>query len=302
MADLTTSFQQLWPGSGVILSSYDLEELRTGYSILFVRGYLSDPVTAFRGAYFHDQMHWLEQEGIAYLVATRANCGFDSEQLPARNATSLTRLITGIRSPKPVLIISHSKGGLDTLEMIVQHPDLLNRRVAGWISIQAPFGGTPVADWLTSNGRNQPGRRFLETVIGWVMQGLLGGDRRVLRTMRTDVRSQFLEQHAPAIAAACGKVPVLSFASWKAPSSSWRQDTWLKSRDYMKDAKGTLIQNDGLVPAESAVLRADGRPVGYFIQVEGIDHALPVMRSSYWPNFDRARFTQALLKVWLTQR
>ncbi len=45
---------------------------------------------------------------------------------------------------KKVVLIGHSKGGLDCAAALSLHPDLKNL-VAGLVTLQSPFGGSPIA-------------------------------------------------------------------------------------------------------------------------------------------------------------
>ena len=61
----------------------------------------------------------------------------------------------------------------------------------------------------------------------------------------------------------------------------------LLPRDYML-RRG--MDNDGLVPVESAVL-----PGSDYIKLRGVDHMVPVMDVDAVLKFDRRRFTKTLL-------
>lgn len=303
--NITPCYKELWRSNeDLILNLSDLAELRSKYKILFVRGYLSDAVVNAYGKYFDDQMNWLAESSvdIDYIVANKENSGFDSEFFPKRNADHLNKLIESDSSGKRFLIISHSKGGLDVLETLVKYPGLIQNKIAGWIPMQAPFWGTPVANWLTTDdSESKDIRKLTEEGIGFVMEQLLEGDKPVLATMRLDVRREVMSQLASAsvISNLTETIPVIAFGSWKDPTFWFFTDTWMVSRDLMKNENGDLLENDGLVPVDSALLESEKESSSRFIKVEGVDHALPVMNSSYDFFFDRAKFTEILIKLWL---
>lgn len=55
-----------------------------------------------------------------------------------------------LRSPTPVTIIAHGKGGLDAIECLIQNPEL-QEKVELLTTMQTPLWGTPVADFLTGH-------------------------------------------------------------------------------------------------------------------------------------------------------
>jgi hypothetical protein len=86
---------------------------------------------------------------------------------------------------------------------------------------------------------------------------------------------------------------MISFASWKDEEHN-KIDTLLElPRDYML-SRG--LNNDGLVPVESAVL-----PGSDYIKLRGVDHIVPVMAADTVLKFDRRRFTKTLLLMILSR-
>lgn len=55
-----------------------------------------------------------------------------------------------LKSPTPVKILAHGKGGLDVIECLIQYPDL-QENVEKLVTIQTPIWGTPIADFLTGH-------------------------------------------------------------------------------------------------------------------------------------------------------
>ena len=129
----------------------------SGYRLLFVPGFMTnpsiDPLLLYKSGaagnksnkgllptYFDEQITWLRAKGLdAGIVKIESEAGIKY------NANLVAAEIA--KSSKPLLIISHSKGGLDTLEALIQRPDL-RAKVRGLVSIQSPYYGTPIADWV----------------------------------------------------------------------------------------------------------------------------------------------------------
>ena len=224
--------------------------------------------------YFDDQMHWLEENEIDY-----ERVAIESEASPEFNATIIATSIQ--KSEKPVLLITHSKGGIDSLEALLRNDDLA-KKVKGWIPIQAPFFGSPVADWVIE-------RSNLSTLAFHLLEQL-GGTEESLQSLKTDIRIEYLKQNKEKIINLIKTIKIISFTSWK-EDEGWDWDTLLEpTRDCMSK-KG--LRSDGLVPANYAIL-----PNTDFIQISKTDHAVPVMHCML-AQFDRISFTKAILVLLL---
>jgi subtilisin family serine protease len=156
------------------------------------------------------------------------------------------------------------------------------QKVRGWVSIQGPFLGTPIADRIMASGKLEP---FLSALLRF-----MDGSLDALASLTTANRSDYLDRGKTAIASLVSRVPIICFGSWKEPAVPKKWDTLLKpSRDWLAQLG---FKNDGLIPAESSVLTGAD-----YVLVEGVDHAAPVM-SARMP-FDRVRFTKTLLEMLL---
>jgi triacylglycerol esterase/lipase EstA (alpha/beta hydrolase family) len=145
--DLTARLGFFMASPQYYLTQDNLSRLR-GYRIVFVAGLLSDfykavsirERTVRRGRYFRDQQLWLTAAGIDWSVAA-----IGSQSTPEENARAVSAAILG--SAKPVILIAHSKGGLDALTALLDNPKPA-RKVAAFYAVQTPFLGSPVADWV----------------------------------------------------------------------------------------------------------------------------------------------------------
>jgi pimeloyl-ACP methyl ester carboxylesterase len=153
------------------------------------------PIEPGRFISFYTQMRQLEAEGIAYQNISMASASFDTSQSVEHNAAAILELLRS--TDKRVVIVSHSKGGLDTLEALLEAPELWGDKVIGWIALQAPFFGSPVADPAPS-------------VINDALLGAVGGHGQSLDDLKTVTRALYMEANQEGIAKLTASIPVIS--------------------------------------------------------------------------------------------
>ncbi|HLX60951.1 MAG TPA: hypothetical protein VKX17_06675 [Planctomycetota bacterium] len=238
-----------------------------GYHILVVHGLLGEVGIRFTRLfdrinpsqhtidYLKDQQIVLRDAGVSGEVLD-----YKSESVERCGAEVARRIMA---SDKPVLLITHSKGCLDTLEALltVQREGKLDK-VAGWIAIQGPFRGAPEADEIDGDQFRRIGTK--------IALNCLGARYVAVNDMMTSTRQRYLDAHREELERLTASVPVLCFASWKADSKP----------------PGT----DGSVPVESAILSGTD-----FIAVRGLSHSATVIGAH--GEFDRVAFTRALLSM-----
>jgi hypothetical protein len=236
--------------------------LRT-HKVLLVPGYFGnlDP------GYYRDQLRWLASIGVE-----RETVAVTPGRSAAINAAIVAAAIRA--AAKPVILITHSKGSVDTLEALRAEPGL-RKKIAGWVSLQGVFLGTPVADMLLDG-------TMLDPIVATVVIGFLGGSKDAADGLTTFASGAYYRDHAGAISRLIGEVPVIAFAS----AVDSRTPTLLQIPRELMARKG--IRSDGLVPLDAAVL-----PGMDFVKVNGVDHIAPVMPALH--AFDRVRMTKALL-------
>ncbi|XP_061338846.1 uncharacterized protein LOC133285606 [Gastrolobium bilobum] len=130
-----------------------------------------------------------------------------SEASVEKNARELKEYIEEIYwgSKKRVLLLGHSKGGVDAAAALSLYWPDLKDKVAGLALAQSPYGGTPIASDLLRGG--QLGdyvnlRKLTEIIICKVIKG----DMRALEDLTYERRREFLENHhLPE------EVPIVSF-------------------------------------------------------------------------------------------
>jgi hypothetical protein len=199
--------------------------------------------------YLTHQVRQLRDEGFDASIAD-----IDTGTTVARNGERLAQIIA--TRHQPTWIVTHSKGGLDTLQALVAHPET-RRYVDGWIAFQAPFYGSPIAD--VASGTTQARR-----VSGAALK-LLGADLEAIGDLATTRRGRYMDEHAVQIQQLTRDVPVMcvgtvSGASAAKPSlmPDWPTGRWMATHG---------LKNDGLVPLNSTIL-----PGARFVTLQGYAH------------------------------
>lgn len=268
LKDASTRYAALMSGPAVEIPLDTLAALRES-RVLVVRGFLTD---LWRVRVMADQIAELERLGVD---CVRVERGFDSEAAPRRNALAIAEAIEA--SPKPVILLTHSKGSVDSLVALVERPELC-ACVRGWISLDAPMQGSPVADYAAA-------RRSRRAAIGWALGLILSGDAETLDELTTARRVDYLAERAGEIDAVARQVKIVCYGSVIDPKSS-----------ALALATHRLLRaeprNDGLVPVERTAL-----PRATVVR----DPAGPSHRGATMaiaaPNFDRKRQLRALLAI-----
>ena len=197
-------------------------------------------------------------EYLTHQVRQLRDDGFDAEIADidtgasvAENGRRLAQILT--QSHCPTWIVTHSKGGLDTLEALVSSPDA-RRFVDGWIAFQAAFHGSPIADVACTGSR---ARR-----IGAAALRLLGADLQAICDLTTAERARYLDDNAARIAQLVGDVPVMCVGTTSSAglgfAPPWPTGRWME---------GLGLKNDGLVPVTSTVL-----PGAHYVLLQGLGH------------------------------
>lgn len=212
----------------------------TGQRVLLVYGLLGDVVASLRRVGM-DYMHGVED----WLRAGGADASVVKLPTAAPVQANATRLATELRfDPRPALIIAHSKGGLETLAALMA-PEV-RRHCAGFIALQSPFLGSPVADAII-------GARPVAAAAMALAKMLRIGSGEGLRDLTTPARLAWMTQHAGAIAEALKQVPVVCVATELKPGSArGRERLHLAAARWME--KQGAGPNDGLVSVSSALL------------------------------------------------
>src|SRR5262249_36019398 len=148
----------------------------------------------------------------------------ETEDGSEKNAKVIEEAI--LDSPFPVILLTHSKGGMDALTALVNNSSLIDR-VKGVIAIQSPYLGTPVADYLE---QTKPWNFMAHAILA-----IMGGSGESLKDLSTERRVPWYQAHSDVIAQIQSKIPILSFSTWK-KAMPGKQDSMYKfTRDLMEE-------------------------------------------------------------------
>ncbi len=199
--------------------------------------------------YLTHQVRQLRDEGFEADIAQ-----IDTGATVGHNADRLAEII--VAHHRPTWVVTHSKGGLDFLHMLVTHPEAL-RFIDGWISFQAPFMGSPIADVASAGKRARK--------ISGAALKVLGSDLAAIEDLRTDLRARYMDEHAARIARLADEIAIMCVATTSGSSllkpslaPDWPTGRWMD---------GLGLKNDGMVPVNSAVL-----PGARHVMLESLGH------------------------------
>lgn len=200
---------------------------------------------------FGEVMAGLKPIGLDYMARQRAwlmRLGVPVEvaRLPtaAPVAANAARLAEMIRcDQRPVMLIAHSKGGVEALAALLL-PGVA-ARCRAFLALQVPFRGSPLADAALRLG---PLRLAADPVLRLVRLG----ERQGILDLTTPVREAWMHEHAAAIEALAAILPMASLATVVATAKSWRDRPHLALARWMERLGAG--PNDGLVPVASTVL------------------------------------------------
>lgn len=298
--DLSDQYRRFFGQAEPALSDSEITELRDHYQFLLIKGFLGDLLPNRYDSYFADQMRWMNRNRFIYCRLNK-DSGFGTQQLPETNCMPIIEAVKRLVRQHPgksVVIISHSKGGIDTLAALLADRSLAGTEVAGWIALQAPFGGTPVADWATGN-------RWIGALVNGLLKKIFRGDQDVARSMGGCVREHYMSKNAEAIAELTQSMTVLSFSSYITASDR----SLFTPLRYFID-RIARQPNDGLLPDRSEILEAGGKPCSPFVRIPHIDHIYPVIPlmpaahsdSTVRVGNEREQIFMVLLKLWMDNR
>lgn len=130
-----------------------------------------------------------------------------SEASIDKNAKEIKEYIEEIYwgSKKRVLLLGHSKGGVDTAAALSLYWPDLKDKVAGLVLAQSPYGGSPIASDILREG--QLGdyvqlRKIMEVLICKILKG----DLQALEDLTYEKRREFLRKHPLP-----SELPIVSF-------------------------------------------------------------------------------------------
>lgn len=249
-----------------------------GLRVLMVPSFLSDFLMPARDAgltdYFSRQEDWLEVQDVSVDIAAS-----NTAAPAAENAAWIANYIDA--TPEPVCLITHSKGGVDALTFLLAATPAQRAKIACWIALQPPFGGSPVADQVLADPP--------ATLVSNGGLAVMGGSIEAVRDLGTARRQHILATREDDIRNLSRCMPILSVAG-QFTADSWLQDGfpytipagWIADRGYA---------NDGLVPVPSAKL--PGTP---YVLIDAADHGTTIRDQGPLTD-DAGLFLKALFAV-----
>uniref|UniRef100_A0A7N0UEZ7 Uncharacterized protein n=1 Tax=Kalanchoe fedtschenkoi TaxID=63787 RepID=A0A7N0UEZ7_KALFE len=183
-----------------------LENIRNGahvlpnsYVYLLIPGLLSN----HGPLYFVSTKRFFSKRGLACHIAK-----IHSEASVEHNALELKNYIEELYwgSGKRVMLLGHSKGGVDAAAALSIYWNDLKEKVAGLALVQSPYGGTPLASDILREGQiaDKETRRIMEFLICKFIKG----DIRALEDLTYERRREFIMKYKLP-----ESVPLISFHS-----------------------------------------------------------------------------------------
>lgn len=220
-------------------SGSDLPPL-AGQRVLLVFGLLGEIVAA------------LQPLGLDYMQPLRdwfADQGADVSVVPLQTAESVSANAARLRAvlladPRPALIVAHSKGGLEALAALLD--PAAQARCTGFLAMQSPFYGSPVADAVLA-------AKPLEAATGGLARLLRIGSGEGVKDLTTAARRLWMAAAAEPVARLLAALPVACLATeLKDGAAHGRERLHLAAAPWME--KRGHGPNDGLVPVDSALI------------------------------------------------
>lgn len=154
---------------------------------------------------------------------------------------------------RSVVLVGHSKGALECMGVLSMYPKL-RPLVRAVVSMQAPYGGSPVADDLMTSPE-------LGRMVGIAMPLFFYGVPTSVEDLTYARRMEFVRRYPYPVG-----VPTVALATWR---NSKRSMLWPVA-SYMRERYG--LESDGLVAAVDAEV-----PGSRLVRVDDMDHAEAAM-------------------------
>lgn len=168
------------------LVSNGIHKLPNSFVYLLIPGLFSN----LSPLYFVDTKKYFSKLGLTCHIAR-----IHSEACVETNALELKNYIEELYwgCGKRVLLLGHSKGGVDAAAAVSKYWYDLKEKVAGLVVIQSPYGGSPIASDILREGQiaDAETRRIMELIICKIIKG----DIRSLDDLTYDKRRDFLAKH-----------------------------------------------------------------------------------------------------------
>ncbi len=237
---------------------------------LCVGGIFSDRVP--RAYYFKENLEALKGEGLdARRVQIDSLAGVATNARVIRDAV-LAATLEG----KKVVLIGHSKGGLDCAAALAMHPEVAAKTHA-LITMQSPYAGSPVAQDIADD----PLQKNVATLL---LEKVIRGNRAMAEDLTYSKRQEFLARYALPEG-----LNVVSLATVDSDLLSVNRapNDYIRLR-YRKASDGLVVPEDALLPNSRYAL------------AEGLDHLSTTCPSAQRTTYTPASITKALVAIALS--
>ncbi|KAF8388933.1 hypothetical protein HHK36_025616 [Tetracentron sinense] len=153
--------------------------------------------------YFMSTKRCFSKMGLACHIAK-----IHSKASVEQNAWELKQYIEELYwgSSKHVMLLGHSKGGVDAAAALSIYLSDLKDKVAGLELVQSPYGGTPIASDILCEG--QIAGKETRKIMEFLLCKLIKGDMRALEDLAYEKRMEFITKHKLP-----EQIPLVSFHS-----------------------------------------------------------------------------------------
>lgn len=242
------------------------------FEYILVGGIVSDYLR--RAGYFSVVADELTRQGVP---AKQVHALFPpSSQTVQYNVDHFLRLrveAIAAGTDRPIVFISHSKGAVETMQLLLEHP-ALRERTEAFFSVQGAFGGSPIADLLAGEAKtterptgivNQTGLAILKTFNRFFHRIIRGVADLTISKSEARLRRWNEE---------------FSREQWELAS----RIVFLRTKGELKDMdirtrvgaayllSAGVLENDGALAVENQIVPGLPSPS---VMISGIDHGLP---------------------------
>lgn len=213
----------------------------TNFHYLFVPGLMTEH---YGERYMQQNLQRCTELGLSFSKAD-----IDTDHTVAFNAEVIRKAV--VASTRPVILIGHSKGGVDAAAALMLYPEIQGK-VHALVTMQSPYGGTHVANFIKNTSP-------IFTAAKGAIESIFKGDVNAIVDLSYESRRAFLAQNP----LDTSKVKTLAYRTQAQGGLMGLVISFLKSTYD--------VDSDGLVPVlDAAIPGADD------VYISGVDHGSSV--------------------------
>ena len=272
--------------------SVDTERYALQNRYVFVAGFLNEYVPS----YWVDVMNSLLRLGVSAEQITLISP--PSTKSAEKNSHFLAERIQNIPNDLPLVIIAQGKGALELMNFAWKHPEFIRERVRAQFFVQAPFGGSPIADmFISGNLKVSKDTSFIDKVamkgqflaervfMNSFKKALLDITKDIAKNWQTSLRTEYSDAHNS-----------ISNRFFYITSSETVENLSVDIGTTAHYLHRKYNPNDGVVPLMNQSLDFVGETIAYLVA----DHS-DFVQSSNKPTEFRTAFGWALVS-WLASQ